>query len=286
MNCREENEMLIHAYVDGELDLLSTVKLEAHLRDCTPCAQAHKNLQTLRSGISSGALYFKAPNHLAGRVHLALQEADKADAHTSAAVQEPSRRASSEELQRRMWWQFSWAWAGVAAALAMAALVVWRLDPGVSRRSQNELLAQEVLSSHVRSLMANHLTDVPSSDQHTVKPWFNGKLDFSPPVKDLAAERFPLVGGRLDYLDDRPVGSIGLPATQTFHQPLHLAVGLRLWAEHGNAPRLQSVPLDPIRHDLLGGIRPELHRAARIRAPGAESSYASPLNIWILGSTS
>ena len=208
MNCREENEMLIHAYVDGELDLLSTVKLEAHLRDCTPCAQAHKNLQTLRSGISSGALYFKAPNHLAGRVHLALQEADKADAHTSAAVQEPSRRASSEELQRRMWWQFSWAWAGVAAALAMAALVVWRLDPGVSRRSQNELLAQEVLSSHVRSLMANHLTDVPSSDQHTVKPWFNGKLDFSPPVKDLAAEGFPLVGGRLDYLNDRPVAAL------------------------------------------------------------------------------
>jgi len=200
--------MLIHAYVDGELDLLSTVKLEAHLRDCTPCAQAHRNLQTLRSGISSGDVYFKAPNHLAERVRLALQEADNGEAYSSASVQEMSRRMPSQQLPKRMWWQFSWAWAGVAAAVAMAGLVVWRLDPGVSRRSQNELLAQEVLSSHVRSLMANHLTDVPSSDQHTVKPWFNGKLDFSPPVKDLAAEGFPLVGGRLDYLDDRPVAAL------------------------------------------------------------------------------
>jgi anti-sigma factor RsiW len=207
VNC-QENEMLIHAYVDGELDLLSTVKLEAHLRDCTPCAQAHRNLQTLRTGISSGDVYFKAPNHLAERVRLALQEADNGEAYSSASVQEMSRRMPSQQLPKRMWWQFSWAWAGVAAAVAMAALVVWRLDPGVSRRSQNELLAQEVLSSHVRSLMASHLTDVPSSDQHTVKPWFNGKLDFSPPVKDLAAEGFPLVGGRLDYLNDRPVAAL------------------------------------------------------------------------------
>jgi len=207
MNC-QENEMLIHAYVDGELDLLSTVKLEAHLRDCTPCAQAHKNLQTLRSGISSGDLYFKAPSHLAERVHLALQEADNGEAYDSAAVQEMSRRMPSQQLAKRMWWQFSWAWAGVAAAVAMAALVVWRLDPGVSRRSQNELLAQEVLSSHVRSLMASHLTDVPSSDQHTVKPWFNGKLDVSPPVIDLTAQGFTLIGGRLDYVDARAIGAV------------------------------------------------------------------------------
>src|SRR6266498_823157 len=105
-----------------------------------------------------------------------------------------------------MWWQFSWAWAGVA--VAMAALVVWRLDPGVSRRSQNELLAQEVLSSHVRSLMASHLTDVPSSDRHTVKPWFNGKLDFAPDVKDFGGQGFPLIGGRIDYMVDQPVAAL------------------------------------------------------------------------------
>jgi anti-sigma factor RsiW len=207
VNC-QENEMLIHTYLDDELDLLNTVRLEEHLRECAACAEASRNHQTLRSAISSGGFYFKAPNNLSERIHLALQEADQADPHTSTSVQELSGPKPSRPMSKRMWWQFSWTWAGLAAAVAMAALVVWRLDPAVSRPSQDDLLAKEVLASHVRSLMATHLTDVLSSDQHTVKPWFNGKLDFSPPVKDLSGNGFPLVGGRLDYLEDRPVAAL------------------------------------------------------------------------------
>ena len=229
MSC-PENNTLIHAYVDGELDLLSTLQLEAHLRECAACAQAYKNHQTLRSAMSSSGLYFKPPNDLAQRIRLALHEADKAGRHPSASVRELPQRIPSQELPRRTTWRFPLAVTGIAAAaiIALVAGIALWLAPRVSRPSPDDLLAQEVLASHVRSLMANHLTDVPSSDQHTVKPWFNGKLDFSPPVKDLSADGFPLVGGRLDYLENRPVAALVYQRRKHF-------INLFIWPSGSNS---------------------------------------------------
>ena len=196
------NDKLIQGYVDGELDLLNTLQLEAHLQECATCAEAHKNYQMLRSIMRGGGLYFKAPEDLANRIRLSVQEAGEAQ-KVGRQVLAPIR-----EVPRPMRWRIAWAFASMAASLAVIGLIAWRLGPMVSRHSQDDLMTHEVLASHVRSLMADHLTDVPSSDQHTVKPWFNGKLDFSPPVQDLSKEGFPLVGGRLDYLGDRPVAAL------------------------------------------------------------------------------
>jgi anti-sigma factor RsiW len=195
----QQNSTLIHGYLDGELDLVNTLEIEGHLRECTSCAQTYRSLRELRSAVRGGGLYFHPSGGLAGRLHSALQEAAGAGRPVPVSIREAAKRP------RRWTWQ---AMAGLAACLAIGAVVVLRFAPGASRPSQSDLVAQEVLASHVRSLMANHLTDVPSSDQHTVKPWFNGKLDFSPPVRDLSAQGFPLVGGRLDYLEERPVAAL------------------------------------------------------------------------------
>jgi anti-sigma factor RsiW len=198
LSCEEYNT-LIHGYLDGELDLLSTLRLEAHLPECASCAQAYGSHRALRSAMSSGKLNFKPPNELAERIHLSLHQASKAERVASLSVW---------EALKPMRWRISWPSMSIAAAAVLVAMVAWRLGSVASRPSPDDLLAQEVLSSHVRSLMANHLTDVPSSDRHTVKPWFDGKVDFSPPVKDLSGDGFPLVGGRLDYLEDRPVAAL------------------------------------------------------------------------------
>jgi anti-sigma factor RsiW len=193
-----ENETLIHGYLDGELDLVSALRLEAHLKGCPTCAQAYENNKTLSHTLKSGPFYFRASDGLEQRIRAALVESNPAASRPTAST----REATARKLSR------SWAFLSAAASLAVVALIALRFVPWPQNLSPNQLLAQEVLASHVRSLMASHLTDVPSSDRHTVKPWFDGKLDFSPPVEDLSAQGFPLVGGRLDYLAERPVAAL------------------------------------------------------------------------------
>jgi anti-sigma factor RsiW len=178
---------LISGYVDGELDLVRTVEIETHFQECADCAAASKSLQMVRDSIKSGPLYFKAPPGLEKKIQTSIRKAAR-DGRSSRGT--------------RGWWL------NVAAPLAAAAVLLFALVPLLRGPSTEDLLAREVLSGHVRSLMANHLADVPSSDRHTVKPWFAGKLNFSPPVEDLASDGYPLIGGRLDYMDNRPVAAL------------------------------------------------------------------------------
>jgi anti-sigma factor RsiW len=194
-----ENETLIHGYLDGELDLGSALRFEAHMKECAACAQAVENHKALSRTLKSGSFYFRASGDLKERIRTALAEATPARSRPKVST----GQTTTWRLPR-----LSWAFLGVTASLAVAVIVAVRFIPRPQNATPDQLLAQEVLASHVRSLMANHLTDVPSSDQHTVKPWFDGKLDFSPPVVNLSAQGFPLVGGRLDYLADRPVAAL------------------------------------------------------------------------------
>jgi anti-sigma factor RsiW len=186
VTCQEVRD-LINAYADGELDLVRSLEIEQHLQGCSGCSQIYRNLQTLKGSLAGSALYYRSPAGLQESIQAAVRK-------SSGTVQ---------FLRPPLW-----TWAAVAAALVLVVLGAWGIAQLLSTSSQSNPLEQEVLASHVRSLMAGHLTDVASTDKHTVKPWFDGKLDFSPSVVDLSEQGFPLIGGRLDYLDGRPVAAL------------------------------------------------------------------------------
>ncbi|HZP87251.1 MAG TPA: anti-sigma factor [Burkholderiales bacterium] len=186
MNC-DEAQVLLHGYMDGELDVANALDFERHLNGCPPCQNAYQTQGRLRSAIKSEATYFSAPAQLRERIRSALP-----------------RPAPTKQAPQRSFW----IWPSFAAALAASVLLTALLTLRLAEPADETRLAQDVIGGHVRSLMVDHLSDVASTDQHTVKPWFNGKLDFSPPVVDLSAQGFPLAGGRLDFLDGRPVAAL------------------------------------------------------------------------------
>jgi anti-sigma factor RsiW len=182
------------------------MEIDDHLRQCDACQAIYESQGALRSALKADGVYFAAPAGLERRIRTAVR-----------AAAAPRR----------------WRWAafsvpGLSVAAATAALIIAAIaGPLVSRRSQGDQIAHEVVSAHIRSLMPGHLTDVLSSDQHTVKPWFAGKVDFSPPVVDLADEEFPLVGGRLDYVDNRPTAALA------YRRREHI-INLFIWPSSSN----------------------------------------------------
>jgi anti-sigma factor RsiW len=177
---------MLQALLDGELDAANAAALEAHLKTCAGCATQYRLLQALRTRLGEAELSPSAPAHLRRRVE--------------AMIEAETRKAPA----RRPWWTgVIPAWSTAAAmALAAASLLVVQVVP------QQASLGDQLVASHVRSLMEDHLIDVATSDRHVVRPWFNGKVDFTPPVVDLADRGFPLAGGRLDYAGERPVAAL------------------------------------------------------------------------------
>lgn len=178
----------LHGYIDGELDAVRAAEFERHLENCDDCRAALETQKSLRSSLRQSGLYERAPASLRMKVW--------ADLDAPAAVTTVPLPSHSPA---------NWHWLALAASFLILAFVGWRVLPGLRGNSERSVIAAEIVDAHLRSLHPNHLTDIASTDQHTVRPWFDGKLDFSPPVRDFAAQGFPLLGGRVDVIHGKTV---------------------------------------------------------------------------------
>jgi anti-sigma factor RsiW len=186
LNCNDCADWL-HPYLDNELETEMAVRVNMHIAKCASCKARFAELQTLRDGIRQHAPYYPAPELIQQRIMSQINR------------QKPA-------FSSRQWL------APAFSATALAASIMLYL----AMPSSQDMLMEEVVSSHVRSLQEQHLMDVASTDKHTVKPWFNGKIDFAPPVYDFAEQGYPLIGGRLDYIRHQNVAAL------SYHRNKHV----------------------------------------------------------------
>jgi anti-sigma factor RsiW len=200
-------------YLDRELGAEEVALFEAHLRDCGDCRTACARERALSTSLKRELRQYRAPLELRDRVRRDL------DAKTARPVTQLRYLARG------------WNPIALAASLLLAVITSSALTSAYLAGSDDDHVVAEVVSSHVRSLMADHLTDVASSDKHTVKPWFTGKVDAAPPAVDLAAAGYPLIGGRLDYVDAKPCAAL------VYRHDKHV-INVLVWADHDGTPKL------------------------------------------------
>jgi anti-sigma factor RsiW len=252
MTC-EETEILLHALIDDELDAGHAREVEDHIAGCPRCAAQLLAYREMSKTVAGADLRYPAPPELRRRSEASLPK-----------TQAPNRRAVLR---------------GFAMGSAVSAIAATGLIAIVLRADDEQRIMSEVVSAHLRSLQAGHLTDVLSTDQHTVKPWFNGKLDVAPPVVDLTAQGFTLIGGRLDYVDTRPIGAIiyrrrshviNLFVAQTASAQRHPAkpetiqgFNIRRWSERG----LNYWAVSDLAADELAEFADKFEAASRTATP-------------------
>jgi anti-sigma factor RsiW len=211
MTC-DEAQILLHALLDNELDAGHAREVEAHIASCPACAAELASQREMQRVLADTNLRYAAPAGLRARIE--------------ASLPQPQRQPSRRSVLR-----------GFAMGSAVSALAASGVVAVVLRQDDQQRILSEMVSAHLRSLQAGHLIDVVSTDQHTVKPWFNGKLDVAPPVIDLTAQGFTLVGGRLDYVDARAIGAVVYRRRQHI---INLFVSQTASTEH-RPPKTQSM---------------------------------------------